>query len=306
MDWHKLQRTLYNLDPTDVREDLKKLKASAQVNLADIPSTKDYVTESIEIPQGSMPLGIDNIADFAALAGVRLDEGQKHGDYARGGGSMPKAKPGRTKHPLKDKLVGEEDIEEGPLGAIGRAASDVAKSAKAGFAAGRALPQGFRAAKSAYQGQAPAPQNTAPQNTKPQKQKPQRVKGSVTGSQLARQLNAQDPGMFNQAIQRVKQGQPLTRVHQAAMSDAFVNLIGMNPQETQKALQLLKRMQTTEAQETPKPRDPSSKTMQDIRKSGAAGAHKDKKKTLPRKQKHKGKQFESFKEMLYAELAKNK
>jgi hypothetical protein len=290
MDWHKLQRTLYNLDPTDVQEDLEKLKASAQVNLADIPSTKDYVTESIEIPQGSMPLGIDNITDFAALAGVRLDEGQKHGDYARGGGSMPKAKPGRTKHPLKDKLVGEEDIEEGPLGNI-----------KAGFAAGRASPQGFGAAKSAFQGQAPARQNT-----KPQKQKPQRVKGSVTGSQLAQQLNAQDPGMFNQAIQRVKQGQPLTRVHQAAMSDAFVNLIGMNPQETQKALQLLKRMQTTEAQETPKPRDPSSKTMQDIRKSGAAGAHKDKKKTLPRKQKHKGKQFESFKEMLYAELAKNK
>lgn len=39
----------------------------------------------------------------------------------------------------------------------------------------------------------------------------------------------------------------------------------------------------------PKPRDPSSKTMQDLRKSGAMGAHKDKKKVLPRKEKHKGK-----------------
>lgn len=30
----------------------------------------------------------------------------KHGDYARGGKPMPKAKKGRTKHPLHGKLVG--------------------------------------------------------------------------------------------------------------------------------------------------------------------------------------------------------
>ena len=44
--------------------------------------------------------------------------------------------------------------------------------------------------------------------------------------------------------------------------------------------------------EAVKQRDPSSKTMQDIRKSGAAGAHKDKKNVLPRKEKHKGKAYE--------------
>jgi len=43
---------------------------------------------------------------------------QKDGDYARGSDPMPKAKPGRTKHPLKGKLVGEaeqqQELESGP------------------------------------------------------------------------------------------------------------------------------------------------------------------------------------------------
>lgn len=52
--------------------------------------------------------------------------------------------------------------------------------------------------------------------------------------------------------------------------------------------------------EAVKQRDPSSKTMQDIRKSGAAGAHKDKKKVLPRKEKHKGKAYEEYKHADYA------
>lgn len=38
---------------------------------------------------------------------------QKKGDYARGSDPMPKAKPGRTKHPLQGKLVGESILKEG-------------------------------------------------------------------------------------------------------------------------------------------------------------------------------------------------
>ena len=37
----------------------------------------------------------------------------KHGDYAKGKGPMPKAKPGRKKHPLQGKLVGESILHEG-------------------------------------------------------------------------------------------------------------------------------------------------------------------------------------------------
>jgi hypothetical protein len=64
-----------------------------------------------------------------------------------------------------------------------------------------------------------------------------------------------------------------------------------------------------EAQKVPtlKPRDPNAQFMQDLRKSGAMGAHKDKKKDEKSgKVKHKGKQFESIKDMLYAKLAEKK
>ena len=50
-----------------------------------------------------------DLNDLAKLAGVPLKESQKMGPegQAKGKDTMPKAEPGRTKHPLKDKLVGE-------------------------------------------------------------------------------------------------------------------------------------------------------------------------------------------------------
>src|SRR5210317_48370 len=45
---------------------------------------------------------------------------------------------------------------------------------------------------------------------------------------------------------------------------------------------------TVEGKDKPiKARDPNAQTMQDIRRSGAAGAHKDKTKVIPRKEKYK-------------------
>jgi len=120
MDYHDLQRKLFELDPTDPREDLAKLQSQAQGGaVADVPPTKDYVNESVQVPQGSMPLGLDSVADFAALAGVQVNEAQKHGDYARGKDPMPATSTpstsGEQPHPLKDKLVGEdENTEQNP------------------------------------------------------------------------------------------------------------------------------------------------------------------------------------------------
>ena len=79
MDWNKLQHTLFALDPSDPAEDLRKLKESAGAT-GDVAPTKDYVVESVEVAQGSMPVEGDySIADFAALAGVTLTEAQKKG-----------------------------------------------------------------------------------------------------------------------------------------------------------------------------------------------------------------------------------
>ena len=113
MDFHKLQHTLFEMDPSDPREDLAKLKAQAQGAEVKAESENiDYLNESAEVATGSLELDKDySINDFAALAGVRIDEKQKMGSagQAKGKDPMPKAEPGRTKHPLKDKLVGEEN-----------------------------------------------------------------------------------------------------------------------------------------------------------------------------------------------------
>jgi hypothetical protein len=66
------------------------------------------------VPEGSLQMDRDySVSDFAALAGIRLDEKQKMGSagQAKGKDPMPStSKPstsGEQPHPLKDKLVGE-------------------------------------------------------------------------------------------------------------------------------------------------------------------------------------------------------
>lgn len=116
MDFHALQKKLFELDPTDPREDLARLKAQASNNaVTAVAPTKDYVNESVEVPQGSMPLELDSIVDFAKLAGLQLTETQRTGSAGQAKGSDPlpaKSKPSRTgeqRHPLRNKLVGEND-----------------------------------------------------------------------------------------------------------------------------------------------------------------------------------------------------
>ena len=192
MDWHKLQHTLFEMDPTDPREDLAKLQAQAGGQPQEsVKVDRDYVQESVEIPEGSLEMDRDySVADFAALAGVTVTEAQKKGSagQAKGKDPMPKAEPGRTKHPLKDKLVGEDDDRIAALEA--------------------------------------------------------RV------AQLEEMLEAQKKPSL-------------------------------------------------------KPRDPNAQTLNDLRSSGAMGAHKDKKKLAKQGySKHKGKQYESIKDELWAKLNK--
>ena len=47
MDWHKLQQTLFDIDPTDPREDLAKLQQSMQKQVDTDDVAVDYLTESI-------------------------------------------------------------------------------------------------------------------------------------------------------------------------------------------------------------------------------------------------------------------
>jgi len=115
MDFTALQHKLFALDPSDRAEDLRKLKESAGAT-DNVAPTKDYVVESVNVAQGSMPVEGDySLADFAALAGVTLTEAQKKGSAGqlKGKDAIKKQPAGTTKNPTRDKLVGEDIVEFG-------------------------------------------------------------------------------------------------------------------------------------------------------------------------------------------------
>ena len=109
MDFNALQHKLFAMDPTDPAEDLRKLKAQAGGNApAAASESVNYLQESAKVPEGSLQMDRDySVTDFAALAGVVTEGKQKPADQVRGSEPMPKAEPGRKKHPYQDRLVGE-------------------------------------------------------------------------------------------------------------------------------------------------------------------------------------------------------
>lgn len=203
MDWHKLQHTLYNLDPTDPREDLARLQQSAQKPVDDIPSI-DYVNESVEVPKGSMPLNISSVNDFARLAGVE-----------------PR------------KQINEDDSEKKPTG----------------FAAGyQAVQKGGRWGPDAAERYVKDKLSPGkPDKKKTDKQDKTKLKGSLSAMQIAKMLNVSEANAFVQAVNIVKKGDTITnRIHQKALAEGFVRLMQMDPQQTQKTMTMLKRVQADE------------------------------------------------------------
>ena len=115
MDFVALQQKLFDLDPSDRAEDLRRLTES----VGDMPqesaqTEENFLQESVEVQEGTMPVEGDySLSDFAALAGVTLNESQKTGSAGqlKGKDPMPKAKA-RGKHPHVNKLVGEADDDD--------------------------------------------------------------------------------------------------------------------------------------------------------------------------------------------------
>jgi|TARA_B100001093_G_C26699309_1_gene958326 hypothetical protein len=114
-DFYKMSSMMKDLFPSTPEQDKQALLNMANNAPADIPPTKDYINESTSVPEGSMPLGIDSVSDFAKLAGVTETQKTGSAGQAKGKDPMPKlSKPtagNETPHPLKDKLVGEDDID---------------------------------------------------------------------------------------------------------------------------------------------------------------------------------------------------
>jgi len=120
-------------------------------------------------------------------------------------------------------------------------------------------------------------------------------------------------GMMSKALDKVAQGGalPSNLAKQIAPFAKSLETILANQQLRQKFMMLIQQAKKVESveegkkKEQPqiKPRDPNAQYMNDLRSSGAMGAHKDKKKDAKAgKVKHKGQQYESIKEELWARL----
>ncbi len=266
MDFHALQRKLFDMDPSDPREDLKKLQEAAK-GPVDIAPAKDYLNESAAVSKGSLPIGIDSIADFAKLAGVQIHEGrQKNADQVRGNEPKPKAEPGRTKHPFKDRLVGE-----GPMDQIRQGVRDYDPDALE------------RGVKNFFTGTDKGNKVTKADKT------------ASTGTLHPRLISKLEP--FKYALEKIF-------TSERELKREFIELMKKaDPSIKQEGIEEADKMKV----QAPKQRDPNWRTMLAKRTSGAGGMHKDKKYDAKvGKEKHK-KDYatESIKDRLWAALNKD-
>ena len=76
MDYHALQQKLFEMDPADPADDIRKITEMASGS--ETPVTESFVDghgDVHDIPQGSAPIDKDySISDFAKLAGVQINE----------------------------------------------------------------------------------------------------------------------------------------------------------------------------------------------------------------------------------------
>ena len=277
MDFHALQKKLFQIEPTDPATDKAKLVAAMQGQPQEsVQVPQNIVQESVQVPEGSMQLDRNySVSDFAKLAGVTLSEGkQKHGSAGqlKGKDAFTKStKPGgnESPHPARNKLVGDSmdnDVDEGPIDAV-----------KKSKGIGGAFQTGFNATQ----------------------------KGGALG-----------PDALNKAVSNVFTGKGKDNKDDKGKESKFdqgIQKILKDPALKRELLLLMKKANSksqmnSEAQKKPKKplikaRNPGYKDLPALRTSGAGGSHPDKTKVLPRKQKYKSDPTqESIKEMLFRKL----
>ena len=263
MDFAALQQKLFDLDPSDRAEDLRRLSESVGgMPQESVQTEENFLQESVEIAEGTMPVEGDySLSDFARLAGVTLTEAQKTGSAGqlKGKDAIKKNSAGTTKNPTRDKLVGEDFKDD--------------------FQTGRDKYNSLNLLR-------PEKDSTKGSSTKDSKEVKKSSAPKASGTNW----------------------QKFLKKHTVALQQ-----IAADPKKTQRFETWLEKWNES-IEEAPKPkpiksRDPSAQYMNDLRKSGAMGAHKDKKRDAKMgKEKHKGKEYttESIKQMLYRKLNESK
>lgn len=288
MDYHALQQKLFEMDPSDPADDIRKLTEMASEKPASV--TESFVDghgDVHDIPQGSAPIDKDySISDFAKLAGVQLNEASpidalKHGfknynkvDALNVQLDAPekkptvavKGKPQPKPQPGKPKPTGWPTSAEGHTLAVGD--------------------------KVTYK------------NAKGQLRKDIPVLGLINGKvdgegkpQIQLGMKGAVYAISRKQISSVN-GKPFTLVDAKAGTGKIEAL--------EARIEYLEEVIATLVEGKKKPklmkaRDPNWRDMEALRKSGAGGSHKDKTKTIPRKQKYKDTN-ESIKSQLWAAL----
>jgi len=284
MDWHKLQHTLFEIEPSDPREDLAKLQAQAGKPQESVAPTKDYLQESAEVNEGSLQMDRDySVADFAALAGVQVNEGPMSALKSI-------AKDAGKSFGAGYKKGGDSDVFN-KLGAI-------TKPSAAGIDAN------FPGKKNVQKKQALKPTN-ATNKTKLNKT----LTSRSTFLDIDDDYEAYSYDPDTDTWRSIKGDKKMSKgVGMRKYKDYWTK----HTESEERISHLESRIdylesvieRLTEADERKiKPRDPNWRDMEALRKSGAAGSHKDKKKLAKQGySKHKGKQYESIADELWARL----
>lgn len=275
MDYHALQQKLFEIDPADPAEDIRKLTemATGEASVGSENLTVNHLEESVaDIPEGTMPVDKDySISDFAKLAGVQLNEGKKFDNFKKTIKTGAKA----------------------AKAAVKSGASSFKTGAKAGLKDPHKLSPAISAAKDEWDKHKKSNPN------KDVKKKPKTskdYKDEYKAQQGQREsLNFDQDSLIEAISQELDEILPAiagmaARGLAAKAVGGAVDKLTANKKNKQKPI---------------KARDPNAQYMNDLRKSGAAGGHKDKTKTIPRKQKHKDTN-ESIKSQLWAALNSKK
>ena len=378
MDWHKLQQTLYNIEPTDISSDYAKLKSLAGGDVPTKETHTDYLNESASVPPGSLQLDRNyDVSDFAKLAGVdvsnkqQLSEktiGQKIGDigavkafnrgrenynrinldFEMGDKKKPAKKPTASRKPAqsipkelqkdhrtvkKHETVGTP--QEIPAGTkmrddqgnlyrwegnmwtmrnpttkswqTGKIRNDVAFKMYMDAAKENPITKLFiPRTPSGNITQPNVRENDTMDNEKDTAQDKSN-NAKINPVRLAKYFGGEDTMMLARAIAKMQSGRELARTEMMAVTGAFQALLDMDRERLRYLMSILTqaaKQPTTEAkkQKMPKDRNPHSQDLQALRKSGAGGAHRDKKRELPRKTKHKGNKGDISMESLKSDL----
>ena len=121
MDFHALQRKLFEMDPTDPRQDLARLQAQASGGAVAAPEVAQPIVESVEVPEGTLPVDKDySVSDFAKLAGVTLTEAPQPQ-------AAPQDPQAAQKTGMGAKMVGQKIGAKGSAGMMSKALDKVAQ-----------------------------------------------------------------------------------------------------------------------------------------------------------------------------------